>query len=228
MGLNDKADLNKQKNKQKNKENKLGKKSKSKRKSFLPFLFLGGAVLFLFLSFLEERGISIWKGKNSRYGGSSTPEPYSPEYTQKVNEHLKATAQNIRIQNQAMGIENKNSLSRGRALQDMDLSDDDYQGFQALPPRVDPQDQHLNELLRKIREPLLDREGNEGPGDVVQYELFQAQAQRDYDEAYKKAYAEAFVENARKQGFKIELTPDYRVLSVKKIVKPNRPSLFEP
>ena len=61
----------------------------------------------------------------------------------------------------------------------------------------------------------------------LQSELLQKQKQKELTAAYKVEYARQFVENARKHGYRIELSSDFRVLSVKKIVVKETPSLFD-
>ena len=130
----------------------------------------------------------------------------SEEYNKDVNEHLKLTAQKIQMQQQASQIESaKTEISR-----------------------PGPNDTELSPIRNTD---LLDLNPADETGvsltETLQEELYQQQKLKESNEFYKKEYARQFVENAKKHGYAIELSSDYRVLSVKKINKKDTPNLFE-
>ena len=171
-----------------------------------------GGLLFLVLSISSPQ-------KNHK---ESSPEKIlkSAEYNKRVNEHLKMTAQEISQREQASRLESAKS------------DPDDFRklGTTALPGRETDQDEigadkKWDELAQRLNP---DHGIDENSiTQQLQSELLEKQNQRALTTAYKAEYARQFVENARKHGYQIELSSDYRVLSVKKIIKKDTPSLFD-
>lgn len=52
------------------------------------------------------------------------------------------------------------------------------------------------------------------PKNKILQEMYQQQIAEQQDEVYKAEYARQFVENARRGGYQVVLTPDYKVISV--------------
>ncbi|MFZ4402591.1 MAG: hypothetical protein ACOYOK_00680 [Pseudobdellovibrionaceae bacterium] len=53
------------------------------------------------------------------------------------------------------------------------------------------------------------------PQNMIQTELFRAQKFNEYDEAYREAYAQQFLQNAKSAGWNIKLDDNYKVIEVK-------------
>ncbi len=85
---------------------------------------------------------------------------------------------------------------------------------------VDSGAQLSAELGRGERPPPMPQ----NPHDLIQSELFDQDQQVHYSKAYKEEYARQFVENAKRAGYKIILSSDYKVQSVMEI-DTSRPDL---
>jgi len=57
----------------------------------------------------------------------------------------------------------------------------------------------------------------DGPDQAIQNQMFNDQLQAQQDEEYRREYVKRFLENARQQGYEIQLDKDYRVISIKEI-----------
>jgi len=53
------------------------------------------------------------------------------------------------------------------------------------------------------------------PQNMIQTELFRAQKFNEYNEAYREAYAQQFLQNAKSAGWNIKLDDNYKVIEVK-------------
>ena len=75
-----------------------------------------------------------------------------------------------------------------------------------------------------------DEASERSPAEQIQSEIILKQQRRQNEELDKQEYARQFIENARKNGFHVVLSSDYKVLSVTPIRKPTQadelPELF--
>lgn len=173
-------------------------------------LLFVGAGLFLVLSMLAP----------AHRDSKSTKAQKSTDYNNKVNEHLKMTAQKIQLQQEENRLETLKLGSRslvgipeqGTIEYDATNSDSVDHQWDELSSRIQSGNATLDDSLTQS----------------LQNEIFQQQKQNELNEANKEEYARQFVENARRGGYAIELTPapDYKIKSVKKIIPRNEPSLF--
>ena len=60
------------------------------------------------------------------------------------------------------------------------------------------------------------------PSDVISNELFQQELQKKLEAQEKLDYAREFIDNARRNGFHIELSPDLNVIRVTPIRRPSQ------
>jgi hypothetical protein len=132
------------------------------------------------------------------------------DYSSNVNRHIQATQIQIDHQNQSV-------LSD---LESMELIINSY--------KKDPKEKNylseaeLNEQLNptkpKARASIAER---------IQQELFNQDFAVNYDDAYKRKYAEQFLENALRGGYEVRLDQNYKVLTVRKIRRNSNLGLFE-
>lgn len=211
------------------------KRSKGHQSNRVALIFLIAASTFLLLSVLQLRQPNEPQKASRNLGPEKKRvnpgvDIHSPEHLESINRHLKSTAANLSLQRQSVQVQNyglllKNQYKRQEVEGDAMISEESSMHGPALNAPVEPDE--WADLAAKIRDPQYSNPSVQEPGDAVQFELFQQQQDRDYSEAYKKAYAEAFVANAKKAGYEVKLSPDYRVLSVRKYAKPRAPSLFD-
>ena len=215
----------------KNSSQNSTKNSGKRTSQMLPILFLMGAGFFLLLSVFQsdpQSAKGIKGGVVSKDpAGSKGVDVHSEEYSQRVNSHLKMTEQKMRQQEQTMAIENHKARMRNAQSDEIPPEEATVRnppsGFETLYA----QDEQGSDLPTKIRGAQHAQETSQDPADTIQLALFQEQIARESSEAFKKKYAEAFVEKAKKQGVEIRLSADYRILSVRKFTVKTGPSLFE-
>lgn len=63
---------------------------------------------------------------------------------------------------------------------------------------------------------------NATPSDVISNELFQQELQKKLEVQEKQEYAREFIENARRNGYHIELSPDLNVIRVTPLRRPSQ------
>jgi len=184
---------------------------------FLLLLILG--VLILLFSQNEDTQYS--SQRNDRTGS-----PAVAEQMARVNRHLKETALNLERDRVLRKIE------VSRELQKLQESSADAShnpvSSNSLSFETDPNMARLAEELDRSQ--AVHDESGMTPEQVIQRRLYEAEQHQKEDAAYREAYAEQLVENARRAGWDVKLGPNFEVLSVRKI--PNnlrKPSnLFDP
>lgn len=136
------------------------------------------------------------------------------KFEKAVNRHLLTTNEQLRMQEQRMILEN------ARSTKDIDAS------FQKPTVTHHSYDVDLSHDSRAADIANLMGRGEkqnyapQDPNDVIQRELFTKEKMDEYSKAYRDEYARQFVENARRGGYKVQLSDDYKVLSVVPIKKP--------
>lgn len=135
----------------------------------------------------------------------------SEKFEKSVNRHLMLTNERMELERRRMQIENAELMNtdfnstkpqeayqnHGNLRQDLDTRSDDI----------------ANELGRgdKIAEMY-------SPHDVVQREIYNAEQDAEYQQAYREEYARQFIENARRGGYNVRLSEDLsRVISIQPI-----------
>lgn len=190
----------------------MGSDNKKDNPLFLVLLlFIGaGALFFMYMKSPAE----LPKSKDPRVS--------SEKFEKSVNKNLMLTNENIEMAQKRMQIENSeyakefSSTAAQKAFaaenKGLDLSADTGAAEVA------------NDLGRgeKRSDTAID------PHEIVQGEMLYNQQSAEYNKAYKEEYARQFVENARRGGYKVILSDDYKVLSVTPIRKPTQiMNLFE-
>ncbi|HWU43579.1 MAG TPA: hypothetical protein VN132_09080 [Bdellovibrio sp.] len=140
----------------------------------------------------------------------------SEKFEKSVNKHLMITNENMEMQRQRTEIENARFGKEFGATQAQPIYTTPTEGTDLN--RENTATEIANELGRGERkeDPILN------PNDVVQKEIFNKQQAEEYSQAYKREYARQFIENARRGGYKVILSEDFRVLSVTPIRHPSQ------
>lgn len=181
---------------------------KEKNKS-LGFLFLLGAVGLAF----------AYVNNDSSQTTISETLKRDEIHQQNVNKHL--MYMNDRVEYQKKKVELENDLALQNSLK--------TKGQSASHQK----DDHRLDL--SYEDPSIDMAKELGRGDkkeeiwtaedAVQKDLYAAQQEAQYNQAYKEEYARQFVENARRGGYKVILSEDLsRVISVTPIRNPSKES----
>ncbi|WP_413586016.1 hypothetical protein [Bdellovibrio sp. HCB274] len=185
-------------------------KSQNDNSKLLAVLLFLGAGLLVLLSMGTET-----KSKNGPGAVTKTP-----TFEKSVNKHLMLTNEKMEFQRRRMEIENSASADFNRTKEQATYN---------------PQDSGLdlsNDSRSAETAAMFGRGDREegvpsNPHDVIQRELFNAEQDAAYSEAYKKEYARQFVENAAKGGYNVILDDQYRVRKVTPINrKPGTVDIF--
>ncbi len=142
-----------------------------------------------------------------------------PQHKQRVDRHLKETSYYLDADKRERQIEYYQQMNK--------LHDTNPQSAYHLEDRFtldsDPNMQSLTHELDRSQEGDPDQLT---PEEIVQQRLYEDEQLEKASEAYKQAYAQQFIENARRGGWEVQLGPNFEVLSVKKIKEKRTPSLF--
>lgn len=187
-------------------------KSQKERSMVLALLLFVGAAGLIFAYLGSE------DSKPAKVAGPS-PTAKSEKFEKAVNRHLMFTNERIELERQRMEVENARLLNN-------DFNSTKPQRAYSNDSRLDLSNDNR---AAEIAEELGRGERNEDivtPHDIVQKELFNAQQQQAYSQAYKEEYARQFVENARRGGYKVILSEDLsRVISVTPLRNPSQNSM---
>jgi hypothetical protein len=187
----------------------MAKEKSEKEKSFLLALLLFiGAGLLLLLALDSE---------SPRRGIGSDSRTKTPEFEKNVNKHLMLTNDKLTMAQQKMALENARVNEFGQTKPQQAYSNSDS----GLDLSVDRRAYEIaNELGRG--EKKRDHQQPMTPDEMIQRDLFEAQQNQEYSQAYREEYARQFVENARRGGYKVILSEDLtRVISVQPIRRPS-------
>jgi hypothetical protein len=181
------------------------KKSNDSSKSLAIMLLVGALLLLVFGLGNETKMKSL---------GGAPAVVKSEKFEKAVNKHLMTTNEQLRMQEQRMLLEN------ARSTKEIDAN------FQkpAVTRPTDPIDLSHDNRAADIAN-LMGRGEKQNnapldPNDIIQRELFTKEKMDEYSKAYRDEYARQFVENARRGGYKVQLSDDYKVMSVVPIKKP--------
>ncbi len=181
----------------------MGKQKKEDRSYLLGLALLLLSGFFILLSFLPEAE----KSHDIAAGIAQTK-----EFETKVNKHLFKTSQTIEISREKMQLEADQLANHGIGPSVSQKEDPHRLDFSADP--------RAEALLKALGRDVKESSDPTNADEAVQADLFESQQNQAYSEAYKKEYARQFVENAKKAGYIIKLSDDYKVLSVRAIRKP--------
>lgn len=168
----------------------------------IPVLFIGAAAVFLYL------GLQPTKSKLSK-------EAMDVKVQRTVNDHLRKTAEEIELQKRQMSIRNWQLANDYRKSIGEKAYTVPKEGAELQ------EEKFANDVARDLGRDGSLSKISQNPMDMIHHQLFEAQAMRQHDEAYRKEYARQFVENARRGGWEVKLSDDYRVLSTKRIRSPS-------
>lgn len=170
---------------------------------------------------LAIAGVLLYSGLTSKDEVGAKAE-HKAKVQATVNKHLERTAEELEMQRRRAQIENARL-----AL--------DYQN--SAPGQAYKNPREGIDLERDLREERVAEDlgrgesspdGPNNPMDLIHQQIFVDQKNHEADEAYKREYARQFIENARRGGYEVRLSEDYRVLSVKPIRRPtNQQKLFD-
>lgn len=180
----------------------MGKQKKQDKSYLLALALLLLAGFFVFLFLLPE-------GKNPQ--GAQSGVAQSKEYEARVNKHLFHTSQTMEMSREKMQLEANKIEQQG--LGSATAKEEVHKLDFSADPRAEA-------LIRELGRGEKESMGPSTSDEQVQADLFEAQQDAEYSEAYKREYARQFVENARKAGYIIKLNDDYKVISVKPLRKP--------
>jgi hypothetical protein len=181
------------------------KKQKDKSWIFILLLFLGVTIVFM-----------SQKPEPSRKAGQIANDP---ERMKRVDGHLKDTAFNLEADRRQRQIEAYQQLNK-------------FYDTKAEVPNLENQefslesDPNMQKLTRELNRSRQKPQDQSTPADIVQQRLYENDQLMKASQAYREAYAQQFIENARKGGWEVELGPNFEVLSVKKLKENRGPSLF--
>ena len=187
----------------------LGKTKKKDDKSWVFILLLLIGLAFVYLS-----------QNSNNNDAKKLVVPNDAEHMKRVDNHLKDTAFNLESDRRQRQIEVYQQLNKlkGQVAETAYKSGDDFS------LESDPYMQSLTNDLDRTQQAPPDQTT---PEQIVQQRLYENMELQKASEAYRRAYAEQFKENARKGGWEIELGPNFEVLSVKKLQEKRYPSLFQ-
>lgn len=173
-------------------------------------------MLLALLLFLGAGGLVFaYLGSDGKKKSGTSAMVKTEKYEKSVNRHLMLTNERMELEKQRMAVENADALNKGFSGT---RSQKAYYNENRLDLSSDTRAQEMaNELGRGQKQ-----EAIESPHDVVQRELFNDEQAKQASQAYREEYARQFVENARRGGYKVQLSEDLsRVISVQPLRDPS-------
>ena len=181
------------------------KKSNDSSRSLAILLLVGAFLLLVF-------GLGNDSQKKAVNGAPAIVK--TEKFEKAVNKHLMTTNEQLRMQEQRMILEN------ARSTKDIDAN---FQKpivkhhSEGVDLSHDNRAADIATLMGRGEQP---NNAPQDPNDIIQRELFTKEKMEEYSKAYRDEYARQFIENARRGGYKVQLSDDYKVLSVVPIKKP--------
>lgn len=182
-------------------------------------LFLSG-LFFLILAIVSfDSTDSIWvPEESSNLKGDPSAKPIDL-----INKHLREVYDRQEIEKR--NAENLNILTAPSIYQTPRVNP--VYNFDDLPISFD-QDS-INELVGKdLKNYLQSTSIKRSLSEKIQDEIVDGIAQKMQSEDYKRSLADSIIQKAREEGYLVEIDDEYKVKSVKKIIKKNEPSIFDP
>lgn len=194
----------------------MGSSHKKEEKDIIaPLLILGGVVAFSYVFLGGSFSNKNNSGTAELSSISSTQEPSNIQSQKIVNEHLLETQSKMDLQRGMRVLENKQfapSVSNGAPSVDAKLNP----GYGVEFNNTTPESQ-VGQIIRKPK----GAPDYNSPDQYIQNLQKQLDARSNYDEAYKEAYVQQFIENARKGGYEVRVNDNYEVISVRPIRHPD-------
>jgi hypothetical protein len=131
--------------------------------------------------------------------------PTSEDYRARVTEHLQRLDRELQLRRQEQELQ----------IQKIDQLEDK----ESPVPQPEPthnfdlsQDARPLEIKNDLRPPSLNPDFKRDLDDHISYRLQLKQADSEYERIYRREYIKAFIENARKAGYKVRVTDDLDVI----------------
>ncbi|MES3037202.1 MAG: hypothetical protein V4736_04770 [Bdellovibrionota bacterium] len=135
--------------------------------------------------------------------GNSNPPAIGKAHQEKINEHLHETSLAIELQREKQRMENLKAQAEAEkgetqsgTWEEASTGDSD----------------RMNDLVNKLNRGENKKVDEASVENEIQNELYQDQKLREYDQAYRKAYIDQFIKNARQSGYEIKV--DYQTLKI--------------
>lgn len=175
-----------------------------KNRKGLALLLVAGAVLIGAYAWNEGRETP----RERRTASIDVQDPVSRQRLESmVNHHVQMTNRQMEIEKEKIKMEASFSIPQvGQFVVQKD-------GSKPFNLNVDRNEQNAVRDLRDNR--TLTMSAN----DVIQNELLHGgqPSAPAYDEEYRREYARQFIENARRNGYEVTLSPDFKVIGVRQI-----------
>lgn len=189
------------------------KKNKFSRDAAIA-LFLAG-LFFLILAI-----VSLDSTDSMLLPGGDSVNPSKP--IELVNKHLREVYD--RQEMEKKNVENLNTITAPPIYKAPKV--EPVYNFDNLPLSFD-QDS-INELIGKDLENFIPNIHDKSLSEQIQDEVINDMATKLQAEENKKHLADAIIKRARDKGYLIEIDDEYKVKSVKRIIKKETPSIFDP
>jgi hypothetical protein len=177
---------------------------KNKNPAFLGLIFILLAGVLFFLNETQKNAPG--------YMEMSSIELQSQETQNKINRHLQETSRKMFLQERNGMIETSKTMRRLESSRPQPR-------YQIEREVVIPNSEDMHEFNEQVGRGQKVPGMPTDPAQRIQEELSREQAEHQYSEAYKKEYARQFVENARSQGWEVQMDGNYKVISVRPLRK---------
>lgn len=188
------------------------KQSRFSRDAAIALLLAGLFFLILAIVSLDSTDSILLPG--------DTANPAKP--IELINKHLREVYD--RQEMEKKNVENLNTITAPPIYKAPKV--EPVYNFDNLPLSFD-QDS-INELIGKDLENFIPNVHDKSLSEQIQDEVINDMTNKLQTEQNKKSLAEAIIKRARDKGYLIEIDDDYKVKSVKKIIKKEAPSIFDP
>ncbi len=177
------------------------KKNNSTNRAAVVFM-LAAVIVFLW-AFLSEKNKPITKKEVIRLtiDGSTTHE-------KRVNEFLKEIERRRQLTQDKTQVENYFTAPRIGSTVAIQPAQTELHPFKMKPEGLEDQ------VSRDLDFRNFERQQAASAEAVVQEQLTEQLRQQEYDKAYREAYVRDFIENARRNGYQVQVNDDLVVTSV--------------
>lgn len=176
---------------------------KNTKSMLLALLFFIGAGALLLMSISAEDNDKKASKVNSQ------------AYEERVNNHLMMTNQKMELQRERAMVENNKYAPDFR---DTKAGNAYSNGNLGVDLSVEG---HATEVANELGRGERESRAPQNPHELIQSEIFNQQQYQEYTQAYKEDYAKKFVENAARNGWRLKLNDDFKVISVTPLRNPS-------
>jgi hypothetical protein len=194
------------------------KQKKFTRDIAIALLLAGLFLLILALVSLDSTDSLLLSGSDSSATGTTSSKPL-----ELINKHLREVYDRQEIEKK--NAENLNVITAPPIYKSP--KDEPVYNFDNLPISFD-QDS-INELVGKdLGHFVHSNSSDRSLSEQIQDEVIDDISRKAQQEAEKKSLAEAIINKAREKGLHVEIDDDFKIKSVKRIIKKESPSIFDP